>query len=134
MGVAVGGIAIGVWGGFKNKFHTIALSSGLFGVAVISMGLVRNFWLYIGCMAIGGFVVSMCQAPIMSLAQSAIEEEWRGRVMSVFSIIGNLAFPLGMTIWGPLADIVPVGWCLIASGIGMFGISARVARLSYSKP
>jgi DHA3 family macrolide efflux protein-like MFS transporter len=46
--------------------------------------------------------------------------------MSVFSVIGNLAFPLGMSLWGPLGDVVSVDWLMIASGAGIFAMGLSI--------
>jgi DHA3 family macrolide efflux protein-like MFS transporter len=126
LGVAVGGITMGAWGGFRNKFITMALSTGLFGLTAVGLGLITGFYPYLACMVIGGFVISLFQSPILSLLQTRTDEEYRGRVMSVFSVIGNLAFPLGMSLWGPLGDIVSVDLLMIASGAGIFAVGLSI--------
>jgi DHA3 family macrolide efflux protein-like MFS transporter len=134
LGVAAGGITIGAWGGFKSKLKTMALSAGLFSLAAIGLGLIRDFGRYLACMAAGGLVISLFQSPIMSLLQTQTDEDCRGRVMSVFSVIGNLAFPLGMSIWGPLGDIVSIDRLLIASGLGIVVMGISIIRYSLIYP
>jgi DHA3 family macrolide efflux protein-like MFS transporter len=39
-------------------------------------------------------------------------------------MIGSIMTPVGMTVWGPLADVVRIDWLLIVSGTGILGIGA----------
>ena len=44
-------------------------------------------------------------------------------VFSVLAMLGSIMMPLGITIWGPLADVVKIDWLLIISGTGLAIIS-----------
>ncbi|MDR2904027.1 MAG: MFS transporter, partial [Clostridiales bacterium] len=54
VGMMGGGVLIAVWGGFKNKVHTMLLSWLLFGIATFLFGLITDFYVYIGVMAFCG--------------------------------------------------------------------------------
>ncbi len=43
-----------------------------------------------------------------------------GRVFGVMTMIYSSAMPLGMLVFGPLADIVDIEWLLIISGAVIF--------------
>ena len=123
IGMALGGASIGVWGGFKNKSHTLALASALSSLCVVGLGLFDNFIPYLGCMGLMGFFMAFFNAPLMTIMQVKIDAEYMGRVFSVLTMLSSIMMPLGMTIWGPLADAVKIDWLLIISGAGLFAIS-----------
>jgi len=124
IGMTLGGLLIGTWGGFKNKIHTSTLGVVLNGVFIIGMGLLGNFWLYLGCMFLAGMSVPIFNAPLMALLQSKVKPDFMGRVLSVMTMISAVAMPIGMLVWGPLADKVSIDILLIVSGSGVFGIAA----------
>jgi DHA3 family macrolide efflux protein-like MFS transporter len=70
-------------------------------------------------MAFAGLTMPLFNAPMMAVLQEKIEPDFMGRVFSVFMMIGSLAMPAGMVVFGPLADVIPVDWLLIATGIGI---------------
>ncbi len=130
IGAVVGGILISVWGGFKNKAHTIVMACALFGLTGFLLGVVPNFWIYLGVMLICGVTMPLFNTPSMTLLQSKIEPDKMGRVFSVMMMFGGLAMPLGMVVFGPLGDVVRIEWLLIASGIVIFvsGLALLRAR------
>jgi len=133
IGMAAGGALIGAWGGFKNKSYTIAIAIAFFGISAIALGLVENFALYLGIMGLAGFAVPANNAPLMSMLQTKIEAEYMGRVFSVLMMFSSIMMPVGMMVWGPLADAVAIDWLLIISGAGIltggvFFISSKTLR------
>ncbi|MFS0823886.1 MFS transporter [Bacillus sp. 1P02SD] len=123
IGMIVGGGVIATWGGFKNKIHTMTLASVLFGLTTIGLGIVPIFWLYLGVMLICGIAMPIFNTPATVLLQEKIEENYLGRVFGVFSMISTSMMPLGMLIFGPIADIVKIEWLLIGTGIFMVALS-----------
>ncbi|TCL53808.1 DHA3 family macrolide efflux protein-like MFS transporter [Kineothrix alysoides] len=130
IGAVMGGILISVWGGFKNKAHTIIMACALFGLTGFLLGVVPDFWVYLGVMLICGVTMPLFNTPSMTLLQSKIEPDKMGRVFSVMMMFGGLAMPLGMVVFGPLGDVVRIEWLLIASGIVLFvsGLALLRAR------
>jgi len=118
-GMILGGIVISIWGGFKNRIYSMALSCVLFGVEAIGLGIVSNFWAYIIIMGIMGLTMPFFNTPSMVLLQSKVEPAYRGRVFGVFGMVSSLMMPLGMVVFGPLGDIVPIDSLLIGTGIAL---------------
>ncbi|GBR75049.1 MFS transporter macrolide efflux protein [Candidatus Termititenax aidoneus] len=118
-GTLLGGILISVWGGFKRKTATMALSCAVFGSLTIGLGLAGNFPLYVALMAAMGLVVPLYNTPVMVLLQTNVEAAYMGRVMSVFLMLGSALMPLSMLIFGPLADTVKIDFLLIGTGLVM---------------
>ncbi|MDR1192904.1 MAG: MFS transporter [Peptococcaceae bacterium] len=116
-GMMLGGILIGIWGGFKNRVHTMTLSCGLFGLLTIGLGNAPYFWLYLAIMAVMGLAMPLWNAPFMVLLQTTVEAAFMGRVLSVFSMVSSTMMPLGMLVFGPIADKVSINLLLIGTGI-----------------
>ena len=119
VGMMAGGILISVWGGFKNRIFTLAFSCVLSGIGAVSLGLINNFWIYTGVIAIMGLMMSLYNTPTMVLLQSTIEPAYMGRVLSVFTMINNVMMPVGMFIFGPVSDVVSIDMLLIGTGTAM---------------
>ncbi|MDR1706968.1 MAG: MFS transporter [Prevotella sp.] len=130
MGAVIGGILISIWGGFKNKAHTIVTACVLFGLTGFLLGVVPNFWVYLGVMLICGVTIPLFNTPSMTLLQSKIEPDKMGRVFSVMMMFSGVAMPLGMLVFGPLGDVVRIESLLIASGMVIFvsGLALLRAR------
>jgi DHA3 family macrolide efflux protein-like MFS transporter len=120
VGMIFGGILIGFWSGFKNRIYTMAAAGFLFAFEAIGLGVVHNFWVYIAIMAVAGITVPFYNTPSMVLLQTKVEPAFMGRVMSVISMAGSVMLPIGMMLFGPLADIVSIDYLLIGTGIAMF--------------
>ena len=117
VGMAIGGITMSIWGGFKNKATTIILSLLLFGVTTILFGLVPNFGVYLGIMALCGATLPFFNTTSMTIMQTNVPPELMGRVFSTVSMFSGLAMPLGMMIFGPLGDIIKIEWIFVMTGI-----------------
>lgn len=129
MGAVLGGILITMWGGFKNKAHTIALACALFGAAGFLLGIVTDFRVYLGVMLICGITMPIFNTPSMTLLQSKIEADKMGRVFSVMMMFSGVSMPFGMVVFGPLSDMLPIEWLLIASGIVIFLSGLALLRM-----
>ncbi|MDR3052796.1 MAG: MFS transporter [Coriobacteriales bacterium] len=119
VGMMVGGVVIGIWGGFKNRIYTMAFATICFGLGSIGLGLLGNFWVYLACMCFVGVIMPLFNAPSMAILQARIDPDYMGRVFSVSMMAGSLAMPFGMLIFGPLADSISIDLLLIFTGIGI---------------
>ncbi len=116
MGMMAGGGIIASWGGFQNKVRTVALASLIMGVCTFALGVVPVFWIYFMVMAVFGIAMPIFSTPITVLLQEKVEGNYLGRVFGVFGMISTSMMPIGMLIFGPLADIVKIEWLLLGTG------------------
>ena len=123
VGMMLGGLLLGVWGGFRNRSHTNALAMSVFGIGSVALGLIADFWLYVLCMGTIGLFMSAFNAPMMATLQTNVDGAYMGRVFSVLAMMGSLMMPLGMVLWGPLSDIVAIDWLLVGTGALLFLMS-----------
>ncbi len=114
-GMVVGGLLVGVLS-FRNRTVSIGISSIVSGIMIGLLGVWTQFGPYLACMAVAGIVQIYSQAPAMTILQQRVAPEFLGRVMSVFTMIGSLAMPVGIMVFGPLADIVSIDYLMMATG------------------
>jgi MFS transporter, DHA3 family, macrolide efflux protein len=122
LGMTLGAGVVALWGGFNNRMVTAGLSISLMGFGVMMLGFVNNFYVYFGFMLFQGIALPFYNTPTMVMIQEQVDPKFMGRVMSIFSMINASAMPVGIMIFGPLADIVPIEWLMVGSGIGMMVI------------
>lgn len=118
-GTIVGGILISVWQGFKNRFFTMAFSAFMFGVCFALMGIAGQFYLYLLIVAVSGIFMPLFHTTETVIIQESVEENMMGRVFSVIQIIISATMPLGMLVFGPLGDMIPIESLLIGTGLIM---------------
>ncbi len=117
VGMLVGGVVIAAWGGLKNRVVMVLVSSVLFGVLSIALGLSTDMWVFFAFMLLVGLAVPFFSTPATTLLQERVEPEFQGRVFGFVGVIMATAMPIGMVVFGPLADVVPVQWVLIGAGL-----------------
>ncbi len=116
-GTIIGGIIIAAWGGFKNRLFTVACGMTLLGALNLMLGVGTAFWAYLILIGAMGIIVPFVSSPTVVLLQERVEGSIQGRVFGIFGIITSSAFPLGMLVFGPLADYVAIEYMLVATGI-----------------
>lgn len=133
LGMVLGGLLISTWGGFPKKLHTTLLAGALYGLFMVGLGTAPYFLIYLFCNVMIGVTSPCYNAPITVTIQEKVEENMQGRVFSFMQIATSCALPLGMTFFGPLADIIPVQSILIAAGIFVVLASGFVWRKNLLK-
>ncbi|MDF2700052.1 MAG: Major Facilitator Superfamily transporter [Haloplasmataceae bacterium] len=119
-GMMIGGIIMAIWGGFKNKVHSMAFSSIVMGFCTFLFGFIPIFWLYLFFMGLIGLVMPVFNIPATVLLQKKVEVDYLGRVFGVLGMISSIMMPFGMLVFGPLSDVIRIEWILIFSGLSMF--------------
>lgn len=118
-GMIIGGILMSTWGGFNSRIKTLMVGLTVFATMAIGMGLSNNFILYLVMMAIYGVALTTVQTVTTTLIQEKSDESMYGRVFGLLSSMYCGFMPLGMAVFGPMADIIPLQWIMIGSGVGL---------------
>jgi DHA3 family macrolide efflux protein-like MFS transporter len=142
VGELAGGVALSVWGGLKNRAHTMFIACLLMGASCAGMGLIPFFIPYLACMGVIGVSMPFYHTPVAVILQERIEDAYLGRVFGFFNTITCLTMPIGMMILGPLADKVNINYLFSACGAGMLMLgfffilskTIRAAGLPVQKP
>lgn len=122
-GMILGGMIMAAWGGFRNKIHTMALSTFITGLSTVVIGIKPAFLLYVLMIVVSGITMPFFGTPATVLIQKKVDPSYLGRVYSVYGMIHSSTMPLGMLIFGPLADKLDIEPMLIITGILMAGIT-----------
>ncbi len=116
-GMLLGGLLISTWGGFTNRIHTLILAVTVFGLFIVAMGITPIFWLYLAWMTVLGIALPIFNTVVNASLQEKVEPEMMGRVFSVQTMISSSMMPLGMLIFGPLADVFTIETIMIVTGL-----------------
>ncbi|WP_071396550.1 MFS transporter [Bacillus tuaregi] len=128
VGMMAGGGIIASWGGFQNKIKTLGFASVIMGICTFALGIVPIFWVYLAFMGIFGVAMPIFNTPATVLLQEKVEEEYLGRVFGVMGMISTSMMPLGMLIFGPIADFIKIEWMLLGTGIFIIILAIFLGR------
>lgn len=120
IGMMLAGILVATLFAKRSRIALIIWSSVSFGALSIALGLSPNVWVFFGFMFLTGVAVPFFSTPSMTLLQETVEPERQGRVFGFVGIVMAVAMPLGMVVFGPLADVVPIETLLVAAGLLTF--------------
>jgi DHA3 family macrolide efflux protein-like MFS transporter len=135
VGSVIGGISLGVWGGFRRRVVTQMLALAVDGLAIMAIGLSPRdaFPLAVVIIFFTGFLEAVVLGLSGAIFQTIIPPEVQGRVFSLLISISQGLSPLGLVLAGPTADAfgVPFWWVLTgiiiaAMGAGAFLVPAVV--------
>ncbi len=120
IGVIVGGLILGIWGGFKKR--KIATSFvGLFGmgsgVLILAQAPASSIWYAVAAALIVGIMQPITNGPIGAVMQSTVAPDMQARV---FSLLGSLAggmSPIGLMLAGPISDRIGIQAWFLLGGI-----------------
>lgn len=123
-GMLLGGIVLGVWGGFQRKTTTVLLSIAVMGIALLIAGVLpaSGFIAFVVCCAIMGFSAPFYGVQT-AIYQEMVRPEYLGRVFSLSLSTMSLAMPLGLIAAGCFADMTGVETWFAISGIFIAGIA-----------
>ncbi len=127
-GMTLGGLLMSIWGGFSSRLRTLASSLACFGLLAIGLGMSANFQLYLLLMLLFGIALTCVQTAVTTLIQENALANIQGRIFGLMSSMYAGFLPLGMAVFGPLADIMPLQWLMVASGLGLLGCALFVSR------
>lgn len=134
LGMVLGGLLIASWGGFKKKMNTTLFAGAFYGLMMTGLGLAPLFPVYLLCNTMIGITSPCYNAPVTVTIQEKVPREMHGRIFSFMQIATSCALPLGMTVFGPLADLLRVQWILLGSGIAVTVLSLGIWRMRFFEP
>ncbi len=94
----------------------IAVTSAIFGFALIAFGLSRNFWLSMLILPFAGFGMMQQMAAGNTILQTIVDDEKRGRVMAYYSMAFQGMAPFGSLLAGALAARIGAPHTVIIAG------------------
>ena len=116
-GMAIGGMLMGVWGGFRSRVKTLMLGLALLGAMTIGLGTAPGFILYLAAMFLYSMAITAVQTATTTLIQETADAAMQGRVFGLMGAMYSGFLPLGMVAFGPVADVIPLPWLMIGTGL-----------------
>lgn len=129
IGALVGAIYLGTRATVRGLGTVVALGSGLMGASLVGFACSRALTLSLICLGGVGLGGVLTMASSNTLVQSVVQEERRGRVMSIFTMAFTGTMPLGNLLAGWIAGRTGPGPTLIFGGL----ICIAVAVVFYAK-
>jgi len=129
LGMLLGGVLMSTVLAKRSPIGLILVAVYGFGLATVALGLSGNLWVFYAFMFAFGLLVPPFSTPFMTLIQKTVIPAMHGRVFSYLSIVMALATPIGMAVFGPLADVVSVQVLLIGAGLAATAVITVAIRL-----
>jgi DHA3 family macrolide efflux protein-like MFS transporter len=119
LGAILGGVTLGIWGGFKRRVVTSLLALALDGIGILVVGLSPRgaFALVAGAILVIGFLETLALGINGAVGQAIIPPEMQGRVFALLMTMSQIATPLGLAIAGPVSDALGVQFWWLLTGI-----------------
>ncbi|MBE0596695.1 MAG: MFS transporter [Desulfuromonadales bacterium] len=107
--------------------RVMVIATALFGLGLIGLAFSRLLPLSLAFIALGGFGAMALIASSNTIIQTIVEDEMRGRVMSLFTMAFLGMTPLGSLAAGALADSIGPTTTLVAGGFSCLAAAAVFA-------
>jgi DHA3 family macrolide efflux protein-like MFS transporter len=119
IGIVIGGLVLGIWGGFKRAMLTpgIGLMGQGIGLLIVSIAPGNAFLLALGGMFFAGFMFPITNGPLQAVLQRNVAPEMQGRVFTLFGSLGTAMTPLSLMVAGPVADALGVRVWYVGAGL-----------------
>ncbi|MBX3045592.1 MAG: MFS transporter [Anaerolineales bacterium] len=132
VGVIVGGLVLGAWGGFKRQVATVLV--GIIGIGLFSfvVGVVPpNAFLWAVASMFGvGIAVPVTNGSLGAIFQTAVDPGMQGRVFTLIGSVATAASPISLVLSGPLSDRFGVQAWYMAGGLvcALIGVAGFFMR------
>jgi hypothetical protein len=124
VGIVVGGVAVGVWGGTRPRVHGIMIGLLFRACWLFVYGVARTPFMLGLALFFVFFTNALVDASFMSILQLKVPPDMQGRVFALLFQMMYIANPLSLLVTGPLVDralepaIAEPGWQLVAPLVG----------------
>ena len=106
VGMLIGGLVLGAWGGFRKRIYTMLLGIFGLGIGILMVALAPANMLPLAILGflIGSGMNAVSNGAGFALLQTLVEPEMQGRVFTVVMSMAGAISPLSLAIGGPIAD------------------------------
>jgi DHA3 family macrolide efflux protein-like MFS transporter len=106
LGMVVGGLILGTWGGFKKRVNTLLI--GIFGLAIgiliVAFTPASMLQLALLGFLVGSSMNALSNGAFSAILQTLVAPEVLGRVFTVTMSMKAAVTPLSLAVGGPIAD------------------------------
>ncbi|MCR4884799.1 MAG: hypothetical protein K6A68_14595 [Clostridiales bacterium] len=118
-GMTAGGLLMASLAGSRDRMKIYGAGITGFGVLAVLLSVAGVFPVYLVLMTVLGIILTIVQTVSTTFLQENTQADLVGRVFGLYGAIYSLALPLGMIVFGPMADFVSLKALMIVSGIGL---------------
>jgi len=119
VGMVVGGLVMAAWGGPRNRMTLVVAACGAWCLSAAAMGVSPNVWVFCVVMVVFGGSVPFGNTAAVTALQENVPPALLGRIMGIVTVILAISGPVGIAVYGPLADHVSLRvLCLVAAVLG----------------
>jgi MFS family permease len=97
--------------------NVIPIASVIFGIGLVAFSFSHSYHLSLALMLITGIGQMIQLAGCNTILQTIVDDDKRGRIMSLYSMAFMGMTPIGSLIAGSLAGQIGAGWTVCLSGI-----------------
>ncbi|NMM99994.1 MFS transporter [Bifidobacterium sp. DSM 109958] len=132
VGMLLGGLVMSTIGVrmIRNAMRVGALAIGAVGLTIVGLGIAPGLLSYMVINVLCGVAWGVCAGPMRTVIQTESDEAMIGRVFGVDTTLATFGMPLGMLVFAPLADVIPISWVFVAGGLLALPVSWYVLALS----
>jgi DHA3 family macrolide efflux protein-like MFS transporter len=125
VGLLIGGLVLGVWGGFRKRSYTMLMGIVGMGIGILTVAVApaNMLLLAIAGFFLGSVMNAITNGSAFALLQTVVEPALQGRVFTVVMSMAGAMSPLAMAIGGPVADRFGVRTLYFAAGIALLILS-----------
>ena len=107
-----------------KRSSLLVVAMAAYGGATIAVGLAPEwYWALVGLLVYGGAYLAIASA-LNTTIQLLAREDMRGKSLAVFIMCLTGALPLGLVVWGVLADRVGIRAVTVGSGLLLVAATA----------
>ncbi|PAU67929.1 MFS transporter [Bifidobacterium criceti] len=119
VGMVVGGALLATVGAklFHDNMALLAAAFFGMGIGTVALGLAPTLLVYLLVDFLIGVSTAIGTSPTYTLLQQETESDMQGRVFGLLTTFSGFGTPLGMLVFGPLADVVDVRAIFIVGGV-----------------
>jgi len=116
-GALIGAIYLASRNSVLGLGRWIAIAASIFSLGLLFFSFSRNIYLSVGLMLFTGFGMMMQMASTNTLLQTLVDDDKRGRVMSLYVMAFMGTAPFGSFMAGTLASTIGAPYTVLSSGV-----------------
>ncbi|WP_299945049.1 MFS transporter [uncultured Microbulbifer sp.] len=124
VGAIIGGILLGIWGGFKRRVVTTLVGLILMGGASLAVGIAPTVLAAVAAMFAVRVIVTLVNGPIQAVLQATVAPDFQGRIFTLVGSLAGITAPVGLLLAAPIAELVGVRAWYIAGATACFLMGA----------
>lgn len=101
----------------RDNVRVVAFGIGAMGVTIVGLGVAPGLLAYLVINILCGMAWGMCVGPLRTVIQTESDTTMVGRAFGLDTTLATFAMPLGMLVFAPLADMIPIVWVFVSSGL-----------------